>query len=155
MLNASLVDICMGSLATPTYFPPHCFETKNSNGESTEFTLVGPIIANNPTIAALADVPIEARARLVVLSLGTCTPKYNSKKAKAWEFYKATMSNALRKGVATLTGYDWLLYHQDSWPEIGLVHNNYLRIQVYHYFFQIFFNIKIKINYSNVNWYNF
>ncbi|KAL7087136.1 hypothetical protein ACP275_13G047700 [Erythranthe tilingii] len=45
--DASLVDICMGSLATPTYLPSHYFETKNSNGECTPFNLTGGVVPSD------------------------------------------------------------------------------------------------------------
>ncbi|KAL7129210.1 hypothetical protein ABFS83_13G049500 [Erythranthe nasuta] len=143
-LDTSLVDACMGSLATPTYLPPHHFQTKDSKGEPLELNLIGGLVANDPMSVAMVDVALkdpnqnillssmrseEDCERLVVLSLGTCTPKYDSKKAKAWDLEKRSrVLNKVRRYVAKLTDYDWLSYYQDYWPEIGL-ENNYLRIQ--------------------------
>ncbi|KAL8031773.1 hypothetical protein ABFS82_13G048600 [Erythranthe guttata] len=142
-LDTSVVDVCMGSLATPTYLPPHHFQTKDSNGEPLQLNLIGGVFANDPMSVAMVDVASkdpkqnlllssmrseEDCERLVVLSLGTCTPKYDSKKAKAWDLEKRSVLNTVRRYLAKLTDYDWLSYYQDYWPEIGL-QNNYLRIQ--------------------------
>ncbi|KAL8031772.1 hypothetical protein ABFX02_13G049400 [Erythranthe guttata] len=143
-LDTSLVDACMGSLATPTYLPPHHFQTKDSKGEPLQLNLIGGVVANDPMSVAMVDVALkdpnqnilfssmrseEDCERLVVLSLGTCTSKYDSEKAKAWDLEKRSrVLNKVRRYVAKLTDYDWLSYYQDYWPEIGL-ENNYLRIQ--------------------------
>ncbi|KAL8031746.1 hypothetical protein ABFS82_13G046800 [Erythranthe guttata] len=142
-LDTSVVDACMGSLATPTYLPPHHFQTKDSNGEPLQLNLIGGVFANDPMSVAMVDVASkdpkqnlllssmrseEDCERLVVLSLGTCTPKYDSKKAKVWDLEKRSVLNTVRRYLAKLTDYDWLSYYQDYWPEIGL-QNNYLRIQ--------------------------
>lgn len=48
-LDASLSDICIGTSAAPTYLPAHYFETKDSEGKTTQFNLIdGGVAANNP-----------------------------------------------------------------------------------------------------------
>ncbi|KAL8031774.1 hypothetical protein ABFS82_13G048700 [Erythranthe guttata] len=145
--DASLVDICMGSLATPSYLPSHYFETNNSNGECTPFNLTGGVVPSDLMVATMMEVtskdPMqmfgltsfadiltkEDRERIVFLSLGTCLPKYDSKKAKAWDLEKPSMLNKLRQFVAVMMDYDWLSHFQYiNCPEIRL-ENNYLRIQ--------------------------
>ncbi|XP_012844825.1 PREDICTED: patatin-like protein 2 [Erythranthe guttata] len=44
--NVSLSDICIGSLAFPTYLPPHSFVTKDSDGNSKQFDLIGSAVDN-------------------------------------------------------------------------------------------------------------
>lgn len=47
--DALLSDICIGTSATPTYLPPHYFETQDSLGSLRSFNLVdGGVAANNP-----------------------------------------------------------------------------------------------------------
>ncbi|XVF64005.1 hypothetical protein PTKIN_Ptkin09bG0132500 [Pterospermum kingtungense] len=101
--NALLSDICIGTSAAPTYLPAHQFETKDSNGNVTEFHLIdGGVAANNPTLVAISDVtkeishgnsdffPIKPNdyARFQVLSLGTgtkkCEEKYPAHLAAKW-----------------------------------------------------------------------
>ncbi|TVU24237.1 hypothetical protein EJB05_26658, partial [Eragrostis curvula] len=53
--NASLSDVCIGTSAAPTYFPPISFTTKDVHGKPHEFHLVdGGVVANNPTMAAMS-----------------------------------------------------------------------------------------------------
>ncbi|TVU49872.1 hypothetical protein EJB05_01211, partial [Eragrostis curvula] len=47
--NALLSDVCIGTSAAPTYFPAHCFWTKENNGDWHEYNLIdGGVVANNP-----------------------------------------------------------------------------------------------------------
>jgi patatin-like phospholipase/acyl hydrolase len=46
---ALLSDICIGTLATPTYLPSHYFNTEDCHGNIKEFHLIdGGVTANNP-----------------------------------------------------------------------------------------------------------
>ncbi|KAL7129212.1 hypothetical protein ABFS83_13G049600 [Erythranthe nasuta] len=54
--DASLVDICMGSLATPSYLPSHYFETKDSKGECTPFNLIGGVVPSDLMVATMKEV---------------------------------------------------------------------------------------------------
>ncbi|KAK4269939.1 hypothetical protein QN277_023033 [Acacia crassicarpa] len=50
-----LQDICIGTTAAPTYFPPHYFKN-----ESQEFHLIdGGVIANNPAMIAICEVALN------------------------------------------------------------------------------------------------
>ncbi|TVT99410.1 hypothetical protein EJB05_55230, partial [Eragrostis curvula] len=53
--NALLSDVCIGTSAAPTYFPPISFMTKDDDGKTHEYHLVdGGVVANNPTMAAMS-----------------------------------------------------------------------------------------------------
>lgn len=48
-LNAKLSDICIGTSAAPTYFPPYEFPKEDKYGEIRKFNLRdGGVTANNP-----------------------------------------------------------------------------------------------------------
>ncbi|KAL0321984.1 UNVERIFIED_CONTAM: Patatin-like protein 3 [Sesamum calycinum] len=101
--NALMSDICLGTSAAPTFLPPHFFETKDAKGRRRTFDLIdGGVAANNPTLMAIAQIsreilrgnfelmdmkPMDSN-RMLVLSLGTGTPKqeekYNAKEAANW-----------------------------------------------------------------------
>lgn len=102
-LDAPLSDICIGTSAAPTYLPPHCFETKDSQGTVREFNLIdGGVAANNPALVAMREVtkevikgnpdffPIQSTdyRRFLIISLGTGSPmmenKYSATKASKW-----------------------------------------------------------------------
>ncbi|KAG8384418.1 hypothetical protein BUALT_Bualt04G0115900 [Buddleja alternifolia] len=104
--NALLSDVCLGTSAAPTYFPPHYFETKDELGKTRSFDLVdGGVAANNPTLMAmthifkeillgkfeLVDVEPMVSKRMLVLSLGTGLgqheEKYNAKDATRWGMF--------------------------------------------------------------------
>lgn len=53
--NAVLADVCIGTSAAPTYFPPVSFTTEDADGNPHEFHLIdGGVVANNPTMAAMS-----------------------------------------------------------------------------------------------------
>ncbi|CAI9110128.1 OLC1v1010104C1 [Oldenlandia corymbosa var. corymbosa] len=96
--NALLSDVCLGTTAAPTYFPPHYFQTKDAQGNTRAFNLIdGGIAANNPTLIAITHInkrilagefqPVDMRpmesSKMLVLSLGTGTAKYAEKYSAA------------------------------------------------------------------------
>ncbi|XP_024177895.2 patatin-like protein 2, partial [Rosa chinensis] len=96
--NPKLSDICISTSAAPTFLPAHYFEVKDSQGTTRTFDLVdGGVAANNPTMMAISHInremlkhgsePMDAN-RLLVLSLGTGTAKFEGKysatKASKW-----------------------------------------------------------------------
>ncbi|CAA7035827.1 unnamed protein product [Microthlaspi erraticum] len=102
-LNVNISDICIGTSAAPTFFPPHYFTNVDSQGKTTEFHLVdGGVTANNPTLVAMTTVSNQIMKkssdmgeltplgynRFLVISVGTGTAnkeeKYNAKKAAKW-----------------------------------------------------------------------
>lgn len=59
--NPPLANVCIGTSAAPTYFPPISFTTKNDAGQSQEFNLIdGGVVANNPTMVAMSMLNKEA-----------------------------------------------------------------------------------------------
>ncbi|TVU49873.1 hypothetical protein EJB05_01212, partial [Eragrostis curvula] len=61
--SALLSDVCIGTSAAPTYFPAHCFWTKEKNGDWHEYNLIdGGVAANNPTMVALTMITEEIMA---------------------------------------------------------------------------------------------
>nr|XP_043618166.1 patatin-like protein 2 isoform X2 [Erigeron canadensis] len=100
--NARLSDICIGTSAAPTYFPPHFFETKETDGSMHRFDLIdGGVAANNPTQVAIthilkevligkhkfADIESIDSKRMLVLSLGTVM------QALIWLIFKSPPSS--------------------------------------------------------------
>ncbi|ESQ53388.1 hypothetical protein EUTSA_v10025343mg [Eutrema salsugineum] len=102
-LDVKLSDICLGTSAAPTYFPPHFFSNEDSQGKTTEFHLVdGAVSANNPTLVAMTAVSKQILKhnpdmgklkplgydKFLVISIGTGTAKkeenYSAKKAAKW-----------------------------------------------------------------------
>ncbi|XP_008245283.1 PREDICTED: patatin-like protein 2 [Prunus mume] len=114
-LNALLSDIGIGTSAAPTYFPAHYFETKDSAGKVEKFNLVdGGVAANNPTLIAIGEVTKEIHrkspdfnsikaadhyGRLLVLSLGTGSPKveekYTANEASRWGVFGWLVSDLM------------------------------------------------------------
>ncbi|XP_022897645.1 patatin-like protein 3, partial [Olea europaea var. sylvestris] len=101
--NAQLSDVCLGTSAAPTYFPPHYFETTDAQGNIKTHDLVdGGVAANNPTLVAITHISREIllgsfelvdmepmnTSRMLVLSLGSgiakLEEKYNVKNATDW-----------------------------------------------------------------------
>ncbi|KAI7736452.1 hypothetical protein M8C21_011847 [Ambrosia artemisiifolia] len=150
-LNAKFSDICIGTSAAPTYLPSHSFETKDSEGKVLrEFNLIdGAVVANNPTLVAISEItkeitkgsadffPIKPMdyGRLLVLSIGTGTPKFQEK-------YDATQSSSwgvlgwLAGGgstplvdVFTQASGDMVDYHVSTVFQALHSTENYLRIQ--------------------------
>ncbi|EOA18418.1 hypothetical protein CARUB_v10006962mg [Capsella rubella] len=102
-LNVKVSDICVGTSAAPTFFPPHYFSNEDSQGNTTEFNLVdGAITANNPTLVAMTavskqivknnpdmgDIKPLGYDQFLVISIGTGSTKkeekYSAKKAAKW-----------------------------------------------------------------------
>ncbi|GLJ39137.1 hypothetical protein SUGI_0797670 [Cryptomeria japonica] len=100
--DAYLSDVCIGTLAAPTYLPAHYFETKDSFGNTREFNLIdGGVAANNPTLIAVNEVTKESlmhpedwvalskakdKRKILVLSLGTGyqTASYKATDVAKW-----------------------------------------------------------------------
>ncbi|CAI9752834.1 unnamed protein product [Fraxinus pennsylvanica] len=101
--NAQLSDVCLGTSAAPTFFPPHYFETTDAQGKIKTHDLVdGGVAANNPTLVAITHISKEIllgnfelvdmepmnTSRMLVLSLGSgmarLEEKYNVKDATDW-----------------------------------------------------------------------
>ncbi|CAN7016269.1 unnamed protein product [Brassica rapa subsp. trilocularis] len=56
-LDVKLSDICIGTSAAPTFFPPHYLSNVDSQGKTSEFHLVdGGVTASNPTLVAMTAV---------------------------------------------------------------------------------------------------
>ncbi|KAG7544772.1 Patatin-like phospholipase domain [Arabidopsis suecica] len=102
-LDVKLSDICLGTSAAPTFFPPHYFSNEDSQGKKTEFNLVdGAVTANNPTLVAMTAVSKQILKhnpdmgklkplgfdQFLVISIGTGSTKkeekYSAKKAAKW-----------------------------------------------------------------------
>ncbi|CAH8344326.1 unnamed protein product [Eruca vesicaria subsp. sativa] len=102
-LDVKLADICIGTSAAPTFFPPHFFSNEDSQGKTTEFHLVdGAVTANNPTLVAMTTVTRQIVKndpdmgklkplgfdKFLVISIGTGSSKkemkYSAKKAAKW-----------------------------------------------------------------------
>ncbi|KAG8384412.1 hypothetical protein BUALT_Bualt04G0115300 [Buddleja alternifolia] len=148
--NALLSDVCLGTSAAPTYFPPHYFETKDEVGKTRTFDLVdGGVAANNPTLMAITHIsnqillrkfeltdmePMDSN-RMLVLSLGTglaqLEEKYNAKDAAKWSL----LGWVFNRGASPLSDIFW-----DASSDMVDIHvstmfqslrneQNYLRIQ--------------------------
>ncbi|CAN6910730.1 unnamed protein product [Brassica oleracea] len=102
-LDVKISDICLGTSAAPTFFPPHYFSNEDSQGKTSEFHLVdGAVTANNPTLVAMTAVTKQILKnnpdmgklkplgydKFLVISIGTGTSKkemkYSAKKAAKW-----------------------------------------------------------------------
>ncbi|RIA04420.1 hypothetical protein BRARA_K01281 [Brassica rapa] len=102
-LDVKLSDICIGTSAAPTFFPPHYFSNKDSQGKTSEFHLVdGGVTASNPTLVAMTAVTKQivknnpdmgklkplGYDKFLVISIGTGSTKkvekYSAKKAAKW-----------------------------------------------------------------------
>ncbi|OIS97676.1 putative inactive patatin-3-kuras 1 [Nicotiana attenuata] len=102
-LDAKMSDICYGTAAAPTYFPPYYFENDDGKGNKYEFNLIdGGVVAVNPALIALSTVtnsveadpsfasikPLDVK-QILLLSLGTGTTadfagKYTAEEAANW-----------------------------------------------------------------------
>uniref|UniRef100_A0A0A0LJW3 Patatin n=2 Tax=Cucumis sativus TaxID=3659 RepID=A0A0A0LJW3_CUCSA len=105
--NPKLADLCLSTSAAPTYLPGHEFEINNSIGTIRKFDMIdGGVAANNPTLTAIMHERKEMIIRrqlesekickeedecnnnitskkMLILSLGTGTPKKNGKYSAA------------------------------------------------------------------------
>ncbi|KAL0450309.1 UNVERIFIED_CONTAM: Patatin-like protein 3 [Sesamum latifolium] len=148
--NALLSDVSLGTSAAPTYFPPHYFETQDSDGKTRSFDLVdGGVAANNPTLMALTHIskeillgkfelvdmqPMDSN-RMLVLSLGTglaqFEEKYNAGDAAKW----GLLGWVYNKGATPLldiygdASSDMVDIHVSTLFQSLRNEKNYLRIQ--------------------------
>ncbi|VVB09969.1 unnamed protein product [Arabis nemorensis] len=102
-LDVKLTDICIGTSAAPTFFPPHYFSNEDSQGKKSEFHLIdGGITASNPTLVAITAVSKQivkknpdmgklkplGYDKFLVISVGTGSAKkeakYSAKNAAKW-----------------------------------------------------------------------
>lgn len=102
-LDVKISDICIGTSAAPTYFPPHYFQNEDIQGKTSEFHLVdGGVTANNPTLLAMTAVTKQivndnpdmgelkplGYNKFLVVSIGTGSAqkekKYSARKAAKW-----------------------------------------------------------------------
>ncbi|KAL0535901.1 hypothetical protein IC582_024830 [Cucumis melo] len=150
--NPKLADVCISTSAAPTFLPGYEFQTKDSKGNIRNYEMVdGGVAANNPTLAAMTHVtkemsilrhrsellkikPMETK-RMLVLSLGTGTPK-NDEKYSAAKASKWGMLDWVYHGGATPivdifsdASADMVDYHISSIFQSDHCHKNYLRIQ--------------------------
>ncbi|KAG6483189.1 patatin-like protein 2 [Zingiber officinale] len=150
--DAMLSDICIGTSATPTYFPAHYFATEDESGGRREFNLVdGGVAANNPTLAAMSQLtkaissrkadffPIKPTdyGKFLVISLGAGSNKqekrYSVKESGRW----GVLAWLYDKGTMAAPIVD--VYHEASADMVDVhaavvfqaLHSqdNYLRIQ--------------------------
>ncbi|XP_016508637.1 patatin group D-3-like [Nicotiana tabacum] len=137
-LDAKLSDICIGTSAAPTYFPPYYFENDDGKGNQYEFNLIdGAVAAANPALIALSTVTRSVEAdpsfasikpldikQILLLSLGTGTTAdfagtYTAEEADNW-------------GLVS-----WL-FHNNSNPliemssEASAIMNDYYIATIYH-----------------------
>ena len=60
-LDAQLSDVCIATLAAPTYLPVHYFQTKDPKGKVREFNLIdGGIAANNPVYIYIYQISFKS-----------------------------------------------------------------------------------------------
>ncbi|KAK6158770.1 hypothetical protein DH2020_006084 [Rehmannia glutinosa] len=105
-MDAPLSDICIGTSAAPTFFPPHHFTNTDDSAKSWDFNLIdGGVAANNPTLVAIREVtkqvsrndpnffPVKPMdyGRFLVISLGTGSAKqeqkYTAEMAAKWGLF--------------------------------------------------------------------
>ncbi|THG19087.1 patatin-like protein 2 [Camellia sinensis] len=149
-LDALLSDICIATSAAPTYLPAHYFETKNPNGKVREFNLIdGGVAANNPALIAISEVTKQIMwrssdyfaikkmdyGRLLVISLGTGSPKanekYNADKSAKWGLlgWLTSGSSTPLVDVFSQASSDMVDYHLNVVFQALHSKKNYLRIQ--------------------------
>ncbi|KAL8473130.1 hypothetical protein ACS0TY_030097 [Phlomoides rotata] len=149
--NALLSDVCLGTSAAPTYFPPHYFETKDADGKIRTFDLVdGGVAANNPTLTAITLIskeillgkfeivgmqPMDSN-RMLVLSLGTglarLEHKYNARDAARWGLLGWLYNKGGASPLIDIFGdasSDMVDIHVSTIFQSLLAQQNYLRIQ--------------------------
>ncbi|CAI9293795.1 unnamed protein product [Lactuca saligna] len=150
-LNALLSDICIATSATPTYLPPHHFETIDHEGQKHEFNLVdGGMAVNNPTVIAIGEIAKQLirkssdfdesqsldYRRFLVISVGTgerkMKLKYNAKEASKWGFFgwwfNVNGSTPLLD-ISTQSSIDMVDNHLSVVFKALGIEQNYLRIQ--------------------------
>ncbi|XAR48324.1 hypothetical protein NMG60_11031099 [Bertholletia excelsa] len=132
-LDSLLSDICIGTSAAPTYFPPIYFKN-----EETEFNLIdGGVAVANPALVAISEVAQAMGAnnstKFLLLSLGTGTSKtveeYSATIAAKWSVvYWALMGPFIK--VSQHANVDMTSYYIASLFQ-GQPEDNYLRIEEY------------------------
>ncbi|KAI9100723.1 hypothetical protein K1719_024085 [Acacia pycnantha] len=135
-----LSDICIGTTATPTYFPAHHFK---NNGR--DFNLIdGIFTANHPALLAISEVRQAQKNNLelfgskkssdikfLVLSLGTgkseSSDKYDAETTNKWSGLEWSSP------VLQITLYDSPVYITDYYlaTTVDIDQDKYLRIQEY------------------------
>ncbi|KAM1940190.1 hypothetical protein ACFX13_027926 [Malus domestica] len=143
--NAKLSDTCVSTSAAPTYHPAHYFDVKDDEGRTRTFDLVdGGVAANNPTMMAISHInremlrkgsdPMDAK-RLLVLSLGTGTAKfeekYNAATASKWGLINWVLHNGNTPLVDIFSdaSSDMVDIHVSTLFQCIHAKHNYLRIQ--------------------------
>ncbi|KAL3525718.1 hypothetical protein ACH5RR_014090 [Cinchona calisaya] len=148
--NALLSDVCLSTSAAPTFFPPHYFETKDSQGNKHTFNLVdGAVAANNPTLVAIIYIskqiltgqfqlvdlrPMDSN-RMLVLSLGTGTAKFEEKYSAAAASRWGLLAWVYNNGATPLldiygdASSDMVDIHVSTLFQSLHSETNYLRIQ--------------------------
>ncbi|KAF8406337.1 hypothetical protein HHK36_008424 [Tetracentron sinense] len=143
--DAMISDICTGTTATPTYLPPHYFETQDSQGSIIRtFNLV-----DGAALLAMSHVtqevfkgnsefyPVKPRnyGKFLVISLGTGTmkknKKYNADKAAKWGILGWLRRNGKSPIVDTFTqaSASMIDFHMHAVLQTLSSEHNYLRIQ--------------------------
>nr|CAD1826268.1 unnamed protein product [Ananas comosus var. bracteatus] len=150
--NALLSDICISTSAAPTYLPAHCFETKDSLGNTRTFNLIdGGVAANNPTLLAINHVtkeiflknsdffPIKPTdyGKFLVISLGTGSAKQEGKfsapAAAKWGLFGWLQNKGTTPIVDIFTeaSADMVDIHASVLFQALHSERNYLRVQDY------------------------
>ncbi|KAK1263313.1 Patatin-3-Kuras 1 [Acorus gramineus] len=149
--NPLLSDVCISTLAAPTYLPAHCFETRNPKGEVRNFNLIGGAIAeNNPTLLAMNHITKEITmgnedflsikpidyGKFLVISLGAGSSKkdgkYNAAMAAKWGVlgWLYRDGNSPIFDVFSEASANMVDIHASTLFHVLQCQTNYLRIQV-------------------------
>ncbi|KAA0045873.1 hypothetical protein IC582_024831 [Cucumis melo] len=169
--NPKLADLCLSTSAAPTYLPGHEFEIKNSEGTVRKFDMIdGGVAANNPTLTAIMHERKEmiirkelesekiceeedvcdniSSKKMLILSLGTGTPKKNGKYSAAdsskwgvlgWVYNNGTTpiidifsdasADMVDYHIGTIFQYEHNVHKNDNNKRDHLRKKDYLRIQ--------------------------
>ncbi|XP_035548306.1 patatin-like protein 2 [Juglans regia] len=144
--NAKLADVCVGTSAAPTYLPAHYFETKDAMGRTRNFNLIdGGVAANNPTMMAISEIrkemlmqnstELNGMKKMLVLSLGTGTAKYEEKYTAAKSSKWGLLNWMYNDGATPLldvyldASSDMVDFHVSTLFQTLDRKNTYLRIQ--------------------------
>ncbi|KAA8531711.1 hypothetical protein F0562_006572 [Nyssa sinensis] len=148
--DAMVSDICIGTRATPTYLPPHYFQTHDAQGNPRSFNLIdGAVATNNPALLAVTQVikklskenpegfPAKPSyyGKFLVISLGTGTmkrdKKYSASKAAKWGVLKWLRHNGKSPVVDSFTQASARMVdiHLSTLLHALGSQHNYLRIQ--------------------------
>ncbi|OIT19249.1 putative inactive patatin-3-kuras 1 [Nicotiana attenuata] len=149
-LDAKLSDICIGTSAAPTYFPPYYFENDDGKGNQYEFNLIdGGVVAANPALVALSTVtnsveadpsfasikPLDVK-QILLLSLGTGTNAdfagtYTAEEAANWGLVSWLSHNNSNPLIEMLSEASVIMndyYIATIYRALG-AETNYLRIE--------------------------